>query len=513
MQAGERITPKIKLVRPLGQGAMGFVWEAQHQGLGAKVAVKLMSPAYQDDARFSERFRQEARAAAQLSSPHVVKVLEHGVAEGGEPYIVMELLEGETLRSRLERVGALPLADVVTIVRQTTQALTAAHGAGVVHRDIKPDNMFLTEGPAKPFVKVLDFGIAKLAQPEGVDMTTTGRTLGTPLYMSPEQFVSTKRVDHRADLWSLGVVAHHAMAGRLPFEGETLGALALAVHAGEFKRPSAVRRGLPEAVDGWMARALQRDPAQRFQSAAEMAATLVKAAGEINVSPDPARRAPPAGRRVRPRDDAVPKRRSSAPARAPEPQPVEEAAETLRAELQLGRGRVEIAESIPSNAWNVTTEAVVCPWFGSRTTFEGRDMLRMAGSQLRDEMRGAFVTTFQWELAPFEVRHTSAGALPLPLRRIIHIGMSEARPVGSAQQLSDVLSVAEDCGVKSLACLPWYLRTPGFESEPVAGLALDIAIKYMLSPGSVAHIVFVPFNSLDREVWIRILNTMAEAHR
>lgn len=274
MRPGDYVTPNIRLMQHLGSGAMGSVWSAEHGTLSTLVAVKLMSPAYLEDTEFVERFRNEAKAAASIRSPHVVQMLDSGVTQSGEPFIVMELLEGETLGSRIRRIGPLPLDEVVRIVVQTANALGRAHQLGIVHRDIKPDNLFLIDVGGEPFVKVLDFGVAK--QPPGVLSVPTdpGRVMGTPFYMSPEQLVSSKYVDHRTDVWALAAVAYEALTAEPPFKGASIGAQVLAVHAGEFKKPSELRSGIPEAVDAWATRALQRDPEARFGSTRELADAL-----------------------------------------------------------------------------------------------------------------------------------------------------------------------------------------------------------------------------------------------
>ncbi|WP_437565302.1 serine/threonine-protein kinase [Sorangium sp. So ce542] len=277
MNPGQQVTSTLRLARELGKGAMGSVWVADHLALGTQVAVKFMSPAYADQSGFVERFRREAMAAAQIKSPHVAQVFDHGVTPDGVPYIVMELLEGEDLKSRMQRLGALPPVEVAAIVAQTAKALGRAHQLGIVHRDVKPDNIFLLDVEGELFVKVVDFGVAKRVQgaPQGdLGMTSTGSMLGTPLYMSPEQLLSAKHVDFRADLWGLAVVAYHALTGQVPFRGETLGALSVVLHTGIFTPPSAIRPELSPAIDAWMKRALALDPAARFASARQMAEAL-----------------------------------------------------------------------------------------------------------------------------------------------------------------------------------------------------------------------------------------------
>ncbi|XYI03621.1 serine/threonine-protein kinase [Sorangium sp. So ce1128] len=272
LHTGQMVTPALRLVRILRRGGMGSIWVADRLSLKAQVAVKFMSPELAEDPGYVERFRREAVAAAQITSPHVAQVLDHGLTSDGMPYIAMELLRGEDLRARIRRLGPLPLGEVARIVAQTAKALGQAHRLGIVHRDIKPDNLFLTEVDGETFVKVLDFGIAKRAR--DLRVTTTGNVVGTPLYMSPEQLISAKDLDFRADLWSLGVVAYHAITGQVPFFADALVALTLVVHAGRFKPPSALRPDAPPGLDDWMRRALQLDPSARFGSAREMADAL-----------------------------------------------------------------------------------------------------------------------------------------------------------------------------------------------------------------------------------------------
>ncbi len=276
MNPGQYITPNLKLVRKIGQGAMGEVWLAEQIALGSSVAVKLMGPGVGDDERALLRFRQEAQAAARIDSLHVTRVYDAGITETGQPFIVMELLKGETLRDRMKRTGPMPMADVSWIVGQTAKGLGAAHKLGIWHRDIKPDNLFVLDHEGEPFIKILDFGIAKQSG-GNFDVSATGMAMGTPSYMSPQQFGDSKRVDHRADLWSLGVVAYEALTSRKPFHGLDLLTLSLSVARGVFKAPSAHRAEIPQAVDEWMLRVLATDVDNRFASAKEMADAFVAA--------------------------------------------------------------------------------------------------------------------------------------------------------------------------------------------------------------------------------------------
>jgi serine/threonine-protein kinase len=278
---------------------MGAVWVADHLTLHTKVVVKFMSAELAQDPASVARFSREAAAAAAVRSPHVVQMLDHGVAPNGAPFIVMELLEGEDMGKHIARRGILPPAEVVAIMTQACKALAKAHAAGIVHRDIKPDNLFLCEaGEAETFVKILDFGIAKGGDTSGMGHTRTGSLMGTPYYMSPEQALGLKGIDLRTDLWSLGIVAFEALTGARPFEGDTVGALTVAITHGPFPLPSRVNHALTPAVDAWFSRACAREASGRFASAREMAEALAQAVGTLSA----------AAVAVRPSGDAPPHR-------------------------------------------------------------------------------------------------------------------------------------------------------------------------------------------------------------
>jgi serine/threonine-protein kinase len=277
LAAGTLVTDNVRLIAPLGEGGMGSVWVADHLGLRTRVAVKFIAPELLDeDPDMVKRFRREAGAASRIKSPHVVQTLDHGMMADGTPYIVMELLEGESLADRIDRTGPLPLEKIADIVDQVARGLGKAHGAGIIHRDIKPDNVFLVgTDEDELFIKLLDFGVAKHTETPSYSVVTgTGAMIGTPGYMSPEQVLTGKDVDVRSDLWSLAVVVYHAMIGDIPFQGETLGALCVSITRGYHAPPSSLRGDVPQEVDKWTARALALDPELRFQSAKEFATTF-----------------------------------------------------------------------------------------------------------------------------------------------------------------------------------------------------------------------------------------------
>ena len=278
LSSGTLVRDNVRLIHPLGEGGMGSVWVAQHLTLNTQVAVKFLSERVADDnPEALARFHREASTGAQLKSPYVMRTFDQGVMADGTPFIVMELLEGETLAELLERMGWLGLGDVSVIVTQLGKALNSAHKRGIVHRDIKPDNVFLSEHDDGMMVKVFDFGIAKSTQlPKLHRLTSGGIMLGTPEYMSPEQVMNSRDVDYRADLWAFAVVVYEMVCGELPFSGEDIGALCYNLLRGKFIPPRELRAELPQALDGWFDRALHEDPDERFRSAKEMALGFVQ---------------------------------------------------------------------------------------------------------------------------------------------------------------------------------------------------------------------------------------------
>jgi serine/threonine-protein kinase len=282
-EAKALVAERFRLVRELGRGGMGAVWMAHHEGLDIECALKFIV-GEGDSAELRSRFRQEARAAAKLKSRHVVQMLDHGVWKD-TPYIAMELLRGESLACLLERRGKLDADETLAIARDVGKALTAAAELGIVHRDLKPENVFLVGDGAEECAKVLDFGIAKTTHFDKTDhRTQTGALLGTPYYMSPEQLDGTMLVDHRSDLWSLGVMVYECLVGALPFQEETLSRLTLAIMQKPVPIPSETAPWLGQSFDRWWLRAASRDTAKRFQSAGELTSALARALDDAPLS-------------------------------------------------------------------------------------------------------------------------------------------------------------------------------------------------------------------------------------
>jgi serine/threonine-protein kinase len=277
---GSVISGKFEVLRVLGQGAMGVVVAARHLELDETVAIKFIHPEAQSVPDIVSRFAREAKACARLGSEHIAKVMDVGVAPGIGPYIVMEYLEGQDLGSALRKRGALPVHRACEYVMQVCEALALAHAAGIIHRDVKPDNLFLTRRGNLDIIKVLDFGISKT--PLGgrafggeVRVTETACLMGTPLYMSPEQIRATHEVDHRSDIWSLGVVLFELLTGRTAFAGETLTQVCALVLEGEAPRLAEHCRSAPNGLAAVIERCLMKDPALRYQTAAELAHALL----------------------------------------------------------------------------------------------------------------------------------------------------------------------------------------------------------------------------------------------
>ncbi|MEO8701715.1 MAG: serine/threonine-protein kinase [Kofleriaceae bacterium] len=270
---GDVLAGKYKVERILGIGGMGMVVLATHMELDQSVAIKFMLPAALESPEAAARFMREARAAGRLTSEHVCRVSDVGRFDTGIPYIVMEYLEGYDLGTLLKRKGPLPIANAVDYILQAAEGMAEAHGHGIVHRDLKPDNLFLaarTDG--SQIVKVLDFGISK-ASVTGI-ATKTGDIMGSPAYMAPEQMVSTKDVDARADVWSLGVILYQLISARLPFIADTLPALCLAVINDAPPSLESIRKDLPHGLAQVVMRCLAKHKDERYRNVHELAQAL-----------------------------------------------------------------------------------------------------------------------------------------------------------------------------------------------------------------------------------------------
>ena len=269
----ELVPGKLRIVRRIGAGGLGVVYEAIHLGLNRRVAVKVIHPRSSESAEARTRFFREARALALLQSEHIVQVLDVDTLAEGDPYMVMEYLDGRDLKRELKLRGPLPVAEAVGYLLQASTGVATAHGAGIVHRDIKPANIFITNLDGARRAKILDFGVAKFSA--SPDQALTGPTclLGTLLYMSPEQ-IAGKEADPRSDVWALGVVLFQLLTGHSPFRPENNSGTVGAILNGSAASLHEERNDVPLALSQVVARCLERVHARRFEDARELAAAL-----------------------------------------------------------------------------------------------------------------------------------------------------------------------------------------------------------------------------------------------
>ncbi len=269
---GQLLAGKYRVERVLGEGGMGIVVAATNEMLHQRVAVKLLRPGALEDNEATGRFLREARAAAKLRSEHVARVVDTGSLEDGRPYMVMEYLEGRDLGDLIEKGPAPTVPQAVDFVLQVCEAIAEAHAAGIVHRDLKPRNLFLTRTvDGRPLVKVLDFGISKLDDgQDNMQLTRTTEVIGSPSYMSPEQLRSARYVDHRTDIWALGVILYELLSGRLPFYANTVTEL-VAVVLMEREIPlHNLRADVPAQLSMVIGKCLAKRPEDRYQHVVEL---------------------------------------------------------------------------------------------------------------------------------------------------------------------------------------------------------------------------------------------------
>lgn len=277
---GQLLAGKYRVERVLGRGGFGVVVEATHVGLDERVAVKLLRADLLARAAVRTRFVREARLTAKLKSEHIARIHDVGTLQDGSIYLVMELLKGRDLHAVLQDKGTLGVVEAVSLVLQACEGLAAAHRAGIVHRDIKPGNLFLTERPdGSPLVKLLDFGISKQLEAADEALTSSSAFLGSPSYMSPEQLRAARDVDGRADIWSLGVVLYIALSGRLPFVAGSVADLCIDV----LTKPYPPLLEVPDPVAQVIARCLEKDRTARFANLADLAHALAPHAGRLGL--------------------------------------------------------------------------------------------------------------------------------------------------------------------------------------------------------------------------------------
>lgn len=271
---GQVVLGRYLIKRQIGVGGMGAVYLAEQMAITRDVALKVLRPDLMAHEYVRQRFRREAEVIGRLNHPNIVQLLDYGETDQGLAVMAMELLRGQPLNDRLTGEGPMELGDALRLGEEVAQALAAAHEAGLVHRDLKPANIFLVEHSGRRFAKVLDFGIARFLDEEATRLTSTGQIFGTPRYMSPEQAISTADVDHRADIYSLGLVLYEALVGQAPFAATT-SLQYLSAHA--TKSPPRLRESYPAApppLDALIDACLQKQPADRPDEAVQVAKTL-----------------------------------------------------------------------------------------------------------------------------------------------------------------------------------------------------------------------------------------------
>ncbi|NUO51178.1 MAG: serine/threonine protein kinase [Polyangiaceae bacterium] len=274
MRFGPELTRRYDGLKVVAKGGMADIVEG-HNKLGQRVAIKLLRAGYASDPEINARFRREARTVSQLKSPHIVRIFDFDAPAGSRPFIVMEYLTGHDLAKEIALKGSFPLEEAATWMAQACHAIEEAHAAGIVHRDLKPSNLFLAEDGDKRILKVLDFGIAKQEKAATDDpVTLTSVLFGSPFYMSPETFRGAKEADVRSDVWSLGVIFYEMLTGAVPFLRETALAVGLAVAKEPHVPPTQRVPTLPRSADVVIARALKKDPNERYQSVRELLAAI-----------------------------------------------------------------------------------------------------------------------------------------------------------------------------------------------------------------------------------------------
>ena len=285
---GQILENKYKILRKIGQGGMGVVYEARHVDLKLAVAIKVLHPSEADDPNMIARFRVEAQSAASIKHPNVVDVTDFGLTPDRRPFFVMEYLSGESLADRLDRLGYLNERMIVEVTDQILGGLGSAHRKGIIHRDLKPENvLFSKTDNGRETIKILDFGIAKIiggnvTQPgiaiDDRPQTRRGIVLGTPGYMAPETITGTGKIDARSDLFSVGVILYEMLCGRRPFIGSTFNETMMATATKSVPRPTSIRSDIPEAMERLVLTSLAKDPFERFQTTEEFIHHLTAAA-------------------------------------------------------------------------------------------------------------------------------------------------------------------------------------------------------------------------------------------
>jgi serine/threonine-protein kinase len=376
-RVGNVLNDTYRLVRVIGRGGMGNVYEAAHLRLPRSFAIKLLNPSLAQHPQSIERFRREAEIASSQGEEHIAEVVDFNTAEDGSPYLVMEYLAGEDLAARLRRRKRLTLKETARIVDHVAVALTAAHSRGIVHRDLKPENVFLCNRDGRDdFVKVLDFGISKI-RGAGSTATQAGAMLGTPNFMAPEQARGQSNVDHRADIFALGAIVYECLTGEMAFSGSNLAVVLDQICNGQPAPIRSLNAEVPEAVQKVVDQALAKQPEARFSTVGQFRVDFLRAAGYRAVH-DPlvtvgVGGAPIAAPAIAAAAPAAPPVASAVPTLAMGPPTIPDAAPTT----ELTTGALGRARTQPRRVWAVALAVVAfagaagATWFVTRRPAAG----------------------------------------------------------------------------------------------------------------------------------------------